>query len=296
MTAKTRAKPSLHRDSLSAPLPRGTRTLPGAVVGLRLLKHTAGPLAAISIRKILNLMAKHFFLLSIFLLNSALIISQHIKYLDNKWNQVDRKNASYIETTYFLPNDQKLIVKQNIKNDTLFLYNYLNKDTFIRNGITKIYYPSGKIHYIKNYSNDKLDGTMIRFYEDQKIMSIVIFQKDSIQSAESKDQNGKKIEYIHDRIPPKYNNKPNDEFRRYFMKNLRLPPEALDYKISERCDIKFTVTRTGNIENIEINSIFAPYKEEITRVLMKTNGKWNPGSLYGELIDQEMTFFVSFNL
>ncbi|MBN2395775.1 MAG: hypothetical protein JXC36_04845, partial [Candidatus Atribacteria bacterium] len=44
MTAKTRAKPSLHRDSLSAPLARGTRILPGAVVGLRLLKHTAGPL------------------------------------------------------------------------------------------------------------------------------------------------------------------------------------------------------------------------------------------------------------
>jgi len=42
--AKTRAKPSLHRDSLSAPLVRGMRILPGAVVGLRLLKHTAGPL------------------------------------------------------------------------------------------------------------------------------------------------------------------------------------------------------------------------------------------------------------
>jgi len=47
MTAKTRAKPSLHLDSLSAPLTRGTRMLPGAVVGLRLLKHTAGPLAKI---------------------------------------------------------------------------------------------------------------------------------------------------------------------------------------------------------------------------------------------------------
>jgi len=46
MTAKTRAKPSLHRDSFVAPLARGTRTLPGAVVGLRLLKHTAGPLWA----------------------------------------------------------------------------------------------------------------------------------------------------------------------------------------------------------------------------------------------------------
>jgi hypothetical protein len=47
MTAKTRAKPSLHRDNLPAPLARGTRTLPGAIVGLRLLKHTAGPLGTI---------------------------------------------------------------------------------------------------------------------------------------------------------------------------------------------------------------------------------------------------------
>jgi|WetSurSiteA1Bulk_404760.scaffolds.fasta_scaffold04106_4 hypothetical protein len=50
MTAKTRAKPSLHRDSFVAPLARGIRTLPGAVVGLRLLKHTAGPLEAIAIK------------------------------------------------------------------------------------------------------------------------------------------------------------------------------------------------------------------------------------------------------
>jgi hypothetical protein len=33
MTAKTRAIPSLHRDSFLAPLARGTRTLPGAASG-----------------------------------------------------------------------------------------------------------------------------------------------------------------------------------------------------------------------------------------------------------------------
>jgi len=47
LDAKNRAKPSLHRDNFLAPLARGTWTLPGAVVGLRLLKHTAGPLAQI---------------------------------------------------------------------------------------------------------------------------------------------------------------------------------------------------------------------------------------------------------
>jgi len=45
MTAKTRAKPSLHRDNFLARQLAGTRTLPGAVVGLRLLKHTAGPIS-----------------------------------------------------------------------------------------------------------------------------------------------------------------------------------------------------------------------------------------------------------
>ena len=46
LDAKNRAKPSLHRDSLLAPLARGTGILPGAVVGLRLLNPTAGPLYA----------------------------------------------------------------------------------------------------------------------------------------------------------------------------------------------------------------------------------------------------------
>jgi hypothetical protein len=44
LDAKNRAKPSLHRDSFLAPLARGTGTLPGARVGLRLLNPTAGPL------------------------------------------------------------------------------------------------------------------------------------------------------------------------------------------------------------------------------------------------------------
>jgi len=43
------AKPSLHSDSFLAPLARGTGILPGAVVGLRLLNPTAGPLAFIGV-------------------------------------------------------------------------------------------------------------------------------------------------------------------------------------------------------------------------------------------------------
>jgi hypothetical protein len=42
--AKTRAKPSMHRDNFPAPLPWVTRTMTGAAIGLRLLKHTAWPL------------------------------------------------------------------------------------------------------------------------------------------------------------------------------------------------------------------------------------------------------------
>ena len=44
---KKTAKASLHRDSFLAPLARGNGTLPGAVVGLRLLNPTAGPLGTI---------------------------------------------------------------------------------------------------------------------------------------------------------------------------------------------------------------------------------------------------------
>jgi hypothetical protein len=50
LDAKNHAKPSLHRDSFLAPLTRGIGILPGACVGLRLLKHTAGPLAKMELK------------------------------------------------------------------------------------------------------------------------------------------------------------------------------------------------------------------------------------------------------
>jgi len=46
LDAKNRAKPSLHHASFLAPLASDTETLPGACVGLRLIKNSSGPLAA----------------------------------------------------------------------------------------------------------------------------------------------------------------------------------------------------------------------------------------------------------
>jgi hypothetical protein len=239
-------------------------------------------------------MNKYFIFLLVFSLNSILSYSQEIRYLDKKGNQVNRRRASIIESTFNPNSNHILLIKQNKKNDTISYSNNSIKDSLVRDGITGIFYPSGKLHYKKNYADNKLNGQTICYYENGFIKSIILFRSDSIISAKSYGITGEPIEFVPDLEQPRFSNGSIDKFRQYIYFNVNYPIIATKYKISAKCSIKFTITKTGLVKNIEVDTPIIPFKNEIIRVLKKTDGKWKSGKQYGELEDQNIIFDINF--
>jgi len=253
----------------------------------------AGPLAAI------GLTTRHMitrFVFPIFLiLITNIVTPQEVRYFNEKGPVKDSKHATYFETITKSSENQICSVKQKMNSDTLSYICYSSLSPLTRNGVTKIYYNSGKPQYIKNYKNNKLEGKTIRFYEDGKIESIITLAQDSVLSEKSFDKKGNEIKYLFDWVAPKYKNKTIDYFRNYLLSNISYPQRAIDRSISDKCNVAFIINENGNVIDIDVQTDIVPFKEEIVKAIQKTNGKWIPGERYGERFKSKFTMTINFN-
>ena len=231
------------------------------------------------------------FTLSLLLLLLANIAtSQDIKFYNEHGKLTNAKKASYFETVIRLTDNHLCSIKQKMNKDTISYSTYSSLSPMTRDGITKIFYDSGTPHYIKNYKNNKLEGKTISYYEDGKIKSIITLTQDSAINEKSFDKNGNEIKYLFDGIPPLYKNKPIDNFRYYLLYNINYPQLAIDYNISDKCKVEFSIDENGNVHDIDVQTDIVPFKNEIIKTIQKTDGKWIPGERYGE------TFITKFSL
>jgi antitoxin component YwqK of YwqJK toxin-antitoxin module len=231
----------------------------------------------------------------ILILLATIATSQDIKYFNKEGKVTNAKNASYFETIIKLSDNQIRLVKQKMNKDTISYTTYSSLSPLTRNGITKIFYDSGTIHYFKNYKDNKLEGKTIRFYEDGKIKSIITLAQDSAIIEKSFDKNGNEIKYLFDGIAPKYQNKPIDNFRYYLLYNINYPQVAIDHSISDKCIVEFLIDENGNVKDIDVKTDIIPFKNEIVKAIQKTNGKWTPGERYGECFKSRFTMTINFH-
>jgi antitoxin component YwqK of YwqJK toxin-antitoxin module len=236
-------------------------------------------------------------LLICFILETTTLYAQQIQYFDKTGNKTDQTKAFYFEKILTIDSHRFFNVRQNMNGDTLSTITCSSLDPIIRDGITKLYYKNGKLHYLKTYSDNKLNSTLKRFYESGQIMSIVEFSLDSVLNKCSFNEKGNEIEYINDSIAPKFMNNSIDSFRSYLLKNFYYPERAIKKHKTGKFKVGFTITESGQIDNITIIGEEIPeFKNEITRVIYSTNGKWIAGLSYGEpsRIKYSMTINFSF--
>jgi hypothetical protein len=229
----------------------------------------------------------------VFLTNN--LSSQEVKYFNIKGKQVNIKKASYSETIIEQSNGHKLLVRQRINKDTIGCYSYSSLDPLTRDGITKLFYKSGTLKYIKTYHDNILDGQITRFYEDGKIESIVLLYRDSILSKKSFDKTGKEIMYVFDGKPPRFKNKDMENFRIFLMQNVNYPQIPIDNKISRICKVSFSITNIGHVIDIDVKTDIIPFKNEIIKVIKSTDGHWIIGEMYGEHYKMNLNLNLNFN-
>jgi len=236
-----------------------------------------------------------------FLLLSAIqsnLFSQHIKYYDGKGSETNLEHAMIIETTNKFATDNYLVVKQKTNKDTISSIQYSSLNPLVRNGLTKLYNKKGSLDYSKHYIFNKLDGRLIRYYENGKIMSVVDMVQDSVISARSYNSKGKEIAYVDDLSKPVFMNKPIEYFRQYLAQNIHYPDSAAEAREKGRFRIEFKISESGSIYEIKlIGGDFVPaLANEVIRVIKSTDGKWAPANKFGESITYKYSFFTNFEL
>ena len=178
--------------------------------------------------------------------------------------------------------------------DTIFYGSYSSIDPEIRDGIFKIY-ENGNLLYIKEYSNNKLNGNVFSFYNYGSIKCKRIYSNDSLISSKCFDEHDKEIPNIIDIVMPKFNNSGMNEFKKYVQTNLLYPQEAKSYGLSGRVLVEFKIDKKGYVKDIKIiesdNNIF---NKEAIRVILTSSGMWIPGQRYGEPYEVKFVFPVIF--
>jgi hypothetical protein len=235
-------------------------------------------------------------LLICFMLWAIQLSAQKITYLDKDGNETIKNRALYVETVLPKTSELYCIVKQNMRGDTLSTIYCSSVNPLVREGATKLFSENGNLNYLKLYSNNKLNGTLKRFYDNGKTMSIVEFNQDSIVYKRSYDKNELEIEYINDYILPKFKNKSIDLFRKYLVENMNYPQSAIKKKKTGKFKVEFSITVSGKIDNIIIIGDKVPEIEnEIIRVLKNTDNEWTPAFIYGEPTAHKYSMTLNFS-
>jgi hypothetical protein len=235
----------------------------------------------------------------LFLLSFAILVtplsSQQTRNLNEDGAPTGKRKSSTLKTVITKGSDQYLFVFQNLKGDTLKTITSSSMDSINRNGITKLFYINGTVQYSKSYTNNKLNGTTIRYYDNGKRMSVVELQKDSITNKKSYSQEGTEIKYIEDEIHPTFENKNIDAFRTYLCDNVRYPVEALEKNQTGKYTVQFIVTETGKIDDIRISGGRDPsIIKDIIRVTKKSETKWKAGYRFGEPMNVKYSYYINY--
>ncbi len=95
---------------------------------------------------------------------------------------------------------------------------------------------------------------------------------------------------------PRFKGGGKNVFKQYVQENIRYPEDAVAKGKEGTVLVKFTVTREGNIENVEVtDGIYPSLDKQAVRVI-SASPKWSPGIQNGKPVDVRFIFPVIFSL
>ena len=195
--------------------------------------------------------------------------------------------------TYRNPKRDNIVSDKSIEyiafydeNQNLILKNGNGKIKFVHK-TEPLYYEEGGME--NSYRHNKWSGEYggFRFEEN--------YQHGSLISGKSFLENGKIVEYdsktFH--VEPAYTHG-MDNLLNYIAKNYEYPAEAIKQRIRGTVEIEFTVNKEGYINDIKIVKDLGLGTGEAAEKLVRTFGKWKPGSIRG--IPQDVKYKLPIRL
>ena len=211
-----------------------------------------------------------------FLLNT---FAQDTLFFDNDCRRLTTKHKSdYYTVVVKEPADTNLVTETSyFKNGQIWqVTHYSDYSKFIRGGVSRLWYKSGKLKEDLNYAENVLDGNIKTYWENGNLKRDDLFEKGKLLEGKVFNADGIAEPYYDFEIMPKYPGGLN-ALSQYLGTHIIYPRKARRKGISGKVILKFVVNESGDIENVEVEkSVSKEIDAEALRVLKKMP-KWEPG-------------------
>jgi len=164
------------------------------------------------------------------------------------------------------------------------------------NGKSIEYWDNNQIQKEGNYEDGRKIGDWTLYYSDAKMAgkeTYDVYGKKIHEAYFSKD--GQPVKYDDLFAPPTYKGG-IQEFYRFIAHAVKYPRQAVKDRIQGTVKLRFTVSKDGEVGDIEvIDSPNNELAEEAMRVL-KTSSDWIPGKMVGETVKSKYNVPIKFSL
>lgn len=237
---------------------------------------------------------KNYFSVLVLLAFNIGIIAQ--TYLDSDFKEIENKlEAKYYQTRETIKD--RIIEKTFYMNDTLHEIKYLKliNDKII-DGKNYRYNEKGKLMYDINYSENKLNGEFLGYYENGNLRRKDFYKNDSLIEGKCFTEQGLDTAYFVYQKSASFKGGDLNKFRDYVQSSTIYPTDAAEYGIQGKVIIQFCVDSLGSVCDIKVikSPNYKLAKAAINAIL--TSERWEPGYQEGKPVKQKFVIPVVFLL
>lgn len=230
---------------------------------------------------------------------SLLSFGQKVRYLNQNFVQVNFKDQATYYTETFEDGPQAGTVKTyTLEGVLLSEEGFSNLKRHIRHGITRNYYPSGKLKAEINLKDGVFDGPLRTFYPNQRIKRAELYEKGNFVQGKCFSKAGCDTTFYAFQIAPQFM---GDEagLKRYLEIYSRIPTMPITYmQIKQGFNfyvmVRFVVTPEGKVSDVIIRRSLSTYHDREVVRLINTMPAWNPALQDGEPVTMEHTIAIGF--
>ena len=239
---------------------------------------------------------------------SFISFGQKVRYLNENFIQVNFKDQAAFYTETFQDGPQAGTVKTyNLQGVLISEEAYSNLKKQILHGISRAFYPDGKLKSEINFKDGVYDGPLRTFYPNQRIKRAELFEKGVPVQGKCFSKAGYDTTFFAYHNDPQFKGG-EPALAGYLVKNSRFPLTPITDELVRKgfvkfAVIKFTVNTEGKISDVILSrsisefmtsrSSGAPFDKEAVR-LVSTMPAWEPGKRDGENVVSEHWITIGF--
>jgi hypothetical protein len=231
---------------------------------------------------------------SALLLTTLLANCQDTVYYDQSRNPTDRNTAYYYEVSHYddsIP--ERYVVDSFYANGSRKGISLFADKSMEEIELTKEWYMNGQLKKQRAFYGDKLNDTLLTFWENGKPKRVDIFKNGKFIKGTCYDMTGKEIPHFDYEILPHYPGGDKKLFADIF-NIINIPENMKTGYLNERVITRFSVNIEGYIGEIKvIDGKYAELNKEAVRVLSSLK-RWQPGLVDGEPVKIWYTVPITF--